>query len=266
MEIMSAKLIAQQKEWIRKKILEDPFSLSSQEGASSDAPPVKWGKAAERLRRLPCYSSARTVLVAPVSHFRQIALNALVDRKRLILPSPQLRFGFFLVSPENVPPGKRSAALNPHKSNPYARKIDYSSGRRPQIDLIVTPSLAASRDGSRLGDGQGHLDLQVACLNSLKWIHRETQVITVLVPFQLVPPLPMKPTDVGVHWIVTPHEAIQTRWNLPLRMPILWPLLDRKTIRKNDALFYINGVRMKKRSPRPASREQSKKRRIILRS
>ncbi|SMC17607.1 5-formyltetrahydrofolate cyclo-ligase [Desulfacinum hydrothermale DSM 13146] len=236
---MDDTTIARQKEQIRRELL--------QTEAFHNAPPPRWGKAAERLRRLPSYRTAPCLLIPPLQAFRQIALNALTDGKRLILTTPQLQSGFSLVDPRAVPPHKRPQAVYPHRSNPFAQRIDYRTQRPPRVDLILTSSLAVARDGSRLGDGSGHLDLLVACLSQLGWLKKGTRIVTVVAPFQIVSPLPMKRTDVGVHWVLSDEETIATGWNQPLHMPLLWPRLDRKRIRRNDVLFYLS----RKRSRHP---------------
>jgi 5-formyltetrahydrofolate cyclo-ligase len=246
---MDDTTISRQKEQIREELLKTE--------AFAGSPQPRWGKAAERLRRLPCYRTARCLLIPPVQAFRQIALNALTDGKRLILATPQLQNGFYLVDPAAVPPHRRPQAVVPHRSNPFAQRIQYGSPRGPRVDLILTPSLAAARDGSRLGDGHGHLDIQVACLAELGWLKKGTRVVTIVAPFQIVPPLPMKSTDVGVHWVLTEEEAIRTGWNRPLHAPILWSRLDRKTVRRNDVLFYLSG---KRRLQKPAGSDGNRNR------
>jgi len=238
---MDDTTIARQKERIREELL--------QTEAFTDTSQPRWGKAAERLRRLPCYRTARCLLIPPVQAFRQMALNALTDGKRLLLATPRLQNGFYLVDPAAVPPRKRPQAVVAHRSNPFARRVEYGLPRGPRVDLILTPSLAAARDGSRLGDGEGHLDIQAACLAELGWLQKGTRVVTVVAPFQIVPPLPMKSTDVGLHWVLTEEEAIRTGWNRPVQVPLLWPRLDRKTVRRNDVLFYLSG---KRRQQKPA--------------
>ena len=54
-------------------------------------------KAAERLRRLDIYQQARTVMVPPDQAQLQVRINALLDGKRLIMATPGLRDGFYLL-------------------------------------------------------------------------------------------------------------------------------------------------------------------------
>src|SRR4030042_6382390 len=54
-------------------------------------------KAAERLRRLAPYQRAKTIMVPPDQAQLQVRVNALMDGKRLIMATPGLRDGFYLL-------------------------------------------------------------------------------------------------------------------------------------------------------------------------
>ncbi len=80
--------------------------------------------------------------------------------------------------------------------------------------LIVTPLLAFTRDGGRLGYGGGYYDRTLAALRA------ETDILAVGFAFaaQEVEKLPMSKTDQRLDWIVTEREAIEVRgWKEQLR-------------------------------------------------
>ena len=54
-------------------------------------------RAAERLRRLEVYRRAKTIMVPPDQAQLQVRINALLDGKRLIMATPGLRDGFYLL-------------------------------------------------------------------------------------------------------------------------------------------------------------------------
>ncbi len=58
---------------------------------------------AERLRGLDTYRAATTVFAEPVPLLHQARINLLLDGKRLVMPSPGLKQGFFLLEPFLVP-------------------------------------------------------------------------------------------------------------------------------------------------------------------
>lgn len=80
--------------------------------------------------------------------------------------------------------------------------------------LIVTPLLAFTRDGGRLGYGGGYYDRTLAALRA------ESDVLAVGFAFaaQEIEKLPMSKTDQRLDWIVTEREAIEARsWKDALR-------------------------------------------------
>jgi 5-formyltetrahydrofolate cyclo-ligase len=178
-------------------------------------------------------------MVSPSPSLLQVRLNAVTDRKRLLMPTPGLHKGFVAVPPQFIPPRQRHAAVKADPENPFATRMSYRESPRFPIELIVTESLMAGRDGGRLGDGFGHLDLQYAILSSLGWIDPAVEVVTLVDDDRVVPCLPMKPTDVGVHWIVTPDSTIRTPLAAPARTEVQWEKLSMKQIKRNDALFFL---------------------------
>ncbi len=197
------------------------------------------GKAAEQLRRVPAYRKARTVMVSPSPLLRQVRLNTITDRKRLILPTPGLKDGFLRTIPLFISPRNRNVAIQPRPGNPWALRIPYDQPMETPIDLIVTECTAAGLDGSRRGDGAGHFDLQCAILASLGWLSPSFEVAGIAHEDRICSALPMKPTDMSIHWIVTPAGALSTGFRLH-RVPGLdWGSLVDRDIRRNQALFYL---------------------------
>lgn len=197
------------------------------------------GKIAERLRRLLVYRNASCVLVPPTAFFRQTAVNVLLDGKSLVFSSPKMHQGFYLVNPQRIPRPQRASAASFRSPNPWAHRIAHRAGEKVRVDVIVMPCLAASRNGGRLGDGSGLMDLQAACLGALGWLHARTAVVGVVPEAHLLDTIPMKSTDVFLHWIITEHRALQTTWHGQVQVPILWKMVDKKTLRRNDVLFFL---------------------------
>ncbi|WP_448383118.1 5-formyltetrahydrofolate cyclo-ligase [Desulfosoma sp.] len=221
--------------------LRERLRSTSPAEASWDPEPSDAGKIAERLRRLGAYRGARCVMVPPTAFYRQTALNILLDGKKLVYASPGMHKGFFGVDPAKIPPAQKAAAASFRTPNPYARKVAHRSGEKWRLDLLVVPCAAAARDGSRLGDGSGRVDLQLACLNALGWIHDETIVVGVVSPERIMETIPMKSTDIHLHWILTAGSLLKTTWTEPPRPSIVWDRLDNKAVRRNDVLFFLRG-------------------------
>jgi 5-formyltetrahydrofolate cyclo-ligase len=198
------------------------------------------GRTAERLRSIPEYRDASMVLVSLHPSLRQAGLNALADRKKLVLPTPGLQKGFVLIDPVTVPPPKRTMAVRPLLRNPFGTKLSYQESLVPPIDLLICEGLFIGADGTCMGDGNGHLDLQFAILSTLGWLAVAPQVIALVDDEQILPSVPAGPTDVGVHCIVTPRQVLRTGCTRLPRCGIIWEAFDRKQVRRNEALFYLS--------------------------
>jgi 5-formyltetrahydrofolate cyclo-ligase len=79
----------------------------------------------------------------------------------------------------------------------------------PQLDAIVTGSVAVTRGGRRCGKGEGYSDLEFAILRELG--HDPVPVATTVHPLQLVDALPTDPHDLPLSLIVTPDETVEVK-------------------------------------------------------
>lgn len=228
-----------------RRLKEDLRLRLTKEGLASafEQAPEIWGKTAENVRRLPPYQKARTVLVSPHNALLQVRLNVLTDRKRLVVPTPGMQKGFLLFTPEAVPFARRHSIARLLPPPPFAVKLPFDKPLIPPIDCLITDLLAVGRDGTTLGTGQGHLDLQAVILQTLGWLTPDAAIVATVLDDQVLPSIPQEPTDVCAHWIVTPRNRSQTPCNGLPHGEIVWPLLNAKQIRRHSALFFLLGGR-----------------------
>ncbi|MCD8223882.1 MAG: 5-formyltetrahydrofolate cyclo-ligase [Clostridiales bacterium] len=78
------------------------------------------------------------------------------------------------------------------------------SGDEARMAPVITPGLAFTRRGDRLGYGGGYYDRFFA----REPAHRR---IALAYPFQIVDSLPGEPWDQRVDWIITPDDVIETQ-------------------------------------------------------
>lgn len=185
-------------------------------------------KAARILRALPVYQKAQLIKVNPDAPQRPVRAMALADGKSILVPAPRLRAGFWLVTPQDVPPGEEHKAASLSHIHRYGREIDLDELRAlatsdPGIGLIVAGSVAVSRRGARAGKGEGYADMEYALLRELGL--KETPVVTTVHPAQIVDDLAVDSHDLSVDIIVTPHGAIETHTPYPKPTGIDWSLL-----------------------------------------
>ena len=202
------------------------------------------GQIAERIRKLPFYKEALHILCAPVSGLFQIRLNGLMDGKTVTIPTQGLGKGFVMLDPRAIPSTQRFQAARLLGNVLKERRIPYDRPLPLPIDLAVTDALAADGDGNILGDGAGHLDLQIAILNHLGWLSSEVVLVAVVAEENFLPAVPGEEMDVRTHWIVTPNRAIRTSASGFPQAQIRWDKLALRSIRRNAALFHLhNSIR-----------------------
>ncbi|MDL1970694.1 MAG: 5-formyltetrahydrofolate cyclo-ligase [Candidatus Desulfofervidaceae bacterium] len=196
-------------------------------------------KAAERLRHLPAYKKAKCIMVPPDEAQRQVRFNALVDRKRLIIATPGLQDGFYVLDPKHLPRRYWPTAIQTYGVIDYGRKLPTQKGSIGHIDLLATGAVAVSKNGGRLGKGAGFFDLEYAILREIGCIDSQTAVVALVHDLQIVESLPITDKDVPVDYIVTPTRIIQTETLFPKPEGIPWEHLNPKQIRRMRPLWEL---------------------------
>ena len=105
-------------------------------------------KAAQNLRDLPEYKSARVVFCNPDSPQRPVREMVLRDGKVLVMATPRLKQGFLLIDPSLLSPSQISEASTIHGAFKFGRSVEPNAVK---VDLFVAGSVAVSQDGGRLG-------------------------------------------------------------------------------------------------------------------
>lgn len=77
-----------------------------------------------------------------------------------------------------------------------------------EVEFVLLPGVAFTRDGGRLGYGGGFYDKLLAQLQDVNQVPRPSLVAAAFA-MQVVPHVPQETTDVKVEWLVTEHETIR---------------------------------------------------------
>ncbi len=192
-------------------------------------------QAAERLAAHPSFRSARRIKANPDSAQRAVRKRALDAGITVCMPTPRLRGGFKKLDPTRIPPEKTGEAATLSRAEEWAEEVPVD--RLPEVDLVVSGSVAVTRDGCRCGKGEGYGDLEFAILRELG--HPPVPVVTTVHPLQLVDAFPPDPTDLPVHRVVTPEETVEVPDPPPAPAGVDW---SRLTERDLDAMPVLRDV------------------------
>ncbi|MCU0573196.1 MAG: 5-formyltetrahydrofolate cyclo-ligase [Syntrophobacteraceae bacterium] len=207
--------------------------------AESEGGNLHWGRAAAWVRKSTLYQGARHLLAPPSSHFFQVRLDALMDRKQLTVPSPGMQKGFQHFDPNRMAQRDFIAAARLQKSGERLTRASYGSPLRPPIDLVLGEALCGAEDGGLVGDGRGHLDLSCAILRALGWLDGRARILAVVGKRSVVPVCPQEDHDVKAHGIITPDGFFRTAEDRAPGKEIQWEKLGVRQIRRNEVLFFI---------------------------
>ncbi len=189
-------------------------------------------EAAERLRALDLWQSARRLKANPDSPQWPVRQRALEDGKTVYMAVPRLAEEppFLLLDPDGIDtsPRRASSIKGASRNGQPVDVVDLEP-----VQLVVVGSVAVAPDGARLGKGGGFSDLEFAVAREAGLIAADAVVVTTVHPTQLLEAgeLPMTSHDVAVDLVVTPDDVIDCRGGAYRRPSgILWDELTEDKI------------------------------------
>jgi 5-formyltetrahydrofolate cyclo-ligase len=197
-------------------------------GAEGRIPNFAGAKAAaERLGRHPAWQNAETIKAnpdSPQTHARRMALQ---QGKTLVMAVPRLRDAhpFRLLDPRRLNEEELREAATIKGALKHGTVIDLD--QVPELDLVLTGSVAVNLKGARLGKGGGFSDLEYALLAEAGRIDRRTVVATTVHPIQILREnLLMTGHDIPVNLVATPRAVIEVDGAYSRPSRILWDHLQ----------------------------------------
>jgi len=209
----------------------------------SDGPEQSlWGRLAQQVRGLEAYRVAERIFVEPSPVLAQVRINALIDGKELLMPSPGLKEGFYLCRPYVIPFADLSYATTYHGLPRFGRLLDDQALAGKAVELLLTDAVAIDQQGTRLGDGNGFFDLAGAILAELGALDRQSaRVVAVAADEQLVSEvLPVDPWDVNLDEVVTPSGGMVFPAGDVKQPAILWSHLAAERIKRLNPLWKLS--------------------------
>lgn len=196
-------------------------------------------EAAQQLTELDEFKKSRTIKINPDKPQEPVRFLALEANKEIIVPIPRLRSGLFLhVTPVAGATKEQLKILATMRGLEQAGK-PLGLDSNIKVDLIILGSVCVSRDGYRLGKGEGFADLEFAMMMRMGTITENTVVITTVHDCQIVdylPPQLFKEYDVPVDIIVTPTQTIFVKPRLKKPSGILWHMLSERKLKTMQVL------------------------------
>jgi len=193
-------------------------------------------RAARLLTQLTIWKRAKVVkfdLSAPQLPLRRAALS---DGKIIYLPIPGMRSErcFLELDPSRL-------GANPWRAASLRGALKYGRPVAPHelhpVDLVLIGSVAVSRQGARLGRGNGASDLEYALLRRAGKVREYTPIVTTVHPLQVIDDrIAMRAHDIPVDFLITPDQVVAAPSLYPRPRGILWDLLPDERIRAIPAL------------------------------
>ena len=162
--------------------------------------------AADILRGLDEWAEANVIFCSPDSAQQRIREYTLVDGKDLIMPSPKLQKGYFIIKAADVE-GRTKIASSISGAFRYGKTLNIF----PKVDMVIEGSVAVDLNGNRLGKGGGYGDTEISHLFNEDSINNKTHIVTIVHQVQIVENIPMESHDQKINMIVTPNEVIRIK-------------------------------------------------------
>lgn len=160
--------------------------------------------AARRLFDIPVFATARALKINPDSAQSAVRAEALRRGIDVYVPTPKLAGGFWRIDAKAVPMDAIRQASAMSTMAKWAEEVPLTA--LPQMDAIVSGSVAVTRSGKRCGKGAGYADREYAILLELG--HTPVPVATTVHDVQLVGDFPQVGTDEPLSYVVTPSCII----------------------------------------------------------
>jgi 5-formyltetrahydrofolate cyclo-ligase len=183
--------------------------------------------AAERLATHHAWADAETLKAnpdSPQTHARRLALT---QGKVLVMAVPRLRdqHPFRLLDPRKLSEQERREAATIKGALRYGTVIDLD--QVPELDLVLTGSVAVNLKGARIGKGGGFSDLEYGLLCESGKLDRRTVIATTVHPIQIMSEnLLMTGHDIPVNIVATPRAVIEVNGAYRRPTGILWDHLQ----------------------------------------
>ena len=163
-------------------------------------------EAAFNLFEFPEIAEAKWIKCNPDSAQRPFREEALRRGKNLLLPTPRLTDGFWVLESHLLLRTEFARAATKAGVETLGRRIALED--LPKIDAVVVGSVAVDGRGGRIGKGHGYADLEAAILS--EWGFPGFPTFTSVHEIQFVESIPLREHDVCLTGVATPSRFVRT--------------------------------------------------------
>ena len=188
LELLPGNRLKQDKKRVRELLAQKRRLLSKEDIAEQSS------KVVAAVEQMPCFQSAKTVLIYYPTH-NEVDLLSLIKRYK-----KEKTFLFPVVHRKTMTacPYEGNAKMHRGKFNIPEPTTEPYVG---DIDLILVPGVGFDKSGNRLGRGGGYYDKFITRLG------RKTLLVGVGYDFQLVEEVPANRWDKRLDYVVTPSNG-----------------------------------------------------------
>lgn len=193
--------------------------------------------AARKLSEQVEFKRARVIKVNPDSPQSIVRYLTLLSGKILLMPTPRLKSGFLILNPNKIPKKAYNEASSIHGAFKYGEICDVNE--IPPVDLIVVGSVAVSRDGVRVGKGEGYSEIEYGILREIRAADENTPIFTTVHDVQIVDFVPKESFDLIVNAIITPTKIVKINHLGERPRGIIWNKMPEERIREIPILAQL---------------------------
>ncbi|WP_255192530.1 5-formyltetrahydrofolate cyclo-ligase [Natronobeatus ordinarius] len=165
-------------------------------------------EASDRLADQPEWQAAETIKANPDAPQLPVRRRALRAGKTVYMAVPRLRDEkcFLRLDPAELEDYDAATTV----SGSSTHGVPVGPDEVPEIDLIVSGSVAVTEAGARVGKGEGYSDLEYAVLAEFDLVDSATPVATTVHERQVVEEaVPVDDHDVPMDLLVTPERVVR---------------------------------------------------------
>ncbi|KNG44746.1 5-formyltetrahydrofolate cyclo-ligase [Stemphylium lycopersici] len=211
-----------------------------------------------RLTTLPCYASARCILVTPDNSLEALRARALRDGKHVLVATYRLRRGFILLHPGRIDSARYevAASLDGMEKPGIGRPVTLAQMRDEglRVDICVTGGLVFNVQGVTIWEGENLFEVQWALLRDIGAIPtpEDTPVVAVAHECQVVDEVrigmetmtPARQGEVQADFVITPEATFEVNGARKPVGGIDFENVDQDALQNIPPLQELRGIRM----------------------